>query len=916
MKRRAPIVVQRKCGCGGSCGPCADEKKKKKVQRHALGETDTEVPRSVGNILGSAGHPLDAETRASMESRFGRSLADVRVHTDTHAAESAKEINAAAYTSGTHIVFGAGRFAPHTTSGRRLLAHELAHVMQQRSGTALPSGVGPADDAHERAADRIADLVVAQGPAFAPPPAIAPVAERLVRRKREDEEPATGEEEAHRLIVEDSASPAAGQMRRSEFVALLDAAICETSREEIGNLGRSTDGCPLLEQWRPRIRSMSTRQLEVSIRRWIEPDAQVRHARAYIPRITERLAESIRIWARTGSVAGVPPDLMELLAGGKIRISVGGMIKGAIGSLFRKSRDGAPAPATNVALDAGAGRPLDAGVASRMGQAFGRDFSGVRIHTGADAASEAARIRSRAFTIGNDIAFANGEYAPGTLVGDALLAHELAHVAQQEGAPEVLTKSDAATTALEHDADDAAVHAVLGLWPRLRHWARDVRANAMPRLKSSLRLQSCSSTPEEMQEYLQGVDTAKGTLQTDTAAKRARDVSEAWGEGQSDYYLTVRRKTILIRQMLDNGPEDNDQVQILGLLERSESPDLELILGPKGAIPHADLLDKFTSQKEALWRFYMRRYPLAYPVEFLSTEKEKPPQRPDLEKLNAEFENSSKPMAEKFEVVQFGEDLPETTLSSNVKTEKSTEKLRGKGGRSSAYQWIHDVYGKYFTDERAAPAKETEIVETAHPMKEVYEDCMSRQPESVPLQKRYEYCTAFEETVQGFHDRDTNRITVQTRRDSPETMLHEMVHALAHPNTDNLKHFAKEGLTEYFTRRVVMRRDWGKEKPPYLGGSYAQAYDAVQELAIIVGEDLLARVHFQGKLGALCKELGPLKYHGWNSEMEFENNSTEATKVLRGEKVPQPPEEDKEKEKDSEIEDEEKKKEWPPPCPA
>jgi len=496
-------LVQRKCGCGGTCGSCspalgaADEEKKKKVQRRAIGETSSVIPRSVESILGSPGRPLDTDTRATMESRFDRSFAAVRVHTDSHAAASARAIDAAAYTSGTHIVFGAGRFEPGTTSGRHLLAHELAHVIQQRNGTALPSGVGPANDDHERAADRIADAVAAQGPVFAPPPAIVPTAERLVRRKREDDAPASTATEPPRFIVDDNEVPAAGQMRRGAFVDELDAAICATSREEMSRLGRSTEGCPLLEQWRPRIRAMGTRQLEVSLRRWVAGEAPVRTARDYIPRVAQRLAQSIQVWGATGRIAGIPPDLMELLGGGKIKVGVGSLLRGAIGGLFRKARDGAPAPAGAAPVALAEGRPLDAGVASRMGAAFGRDFSNVRIHTDAIAAQAATRQNARAFTLGNEIAFARGEYAPGTIVGDALLAHELAHVAQQDvarqdGAAGPLSKSEEASGVLERDADDAAVHAVVSLWPGIRRFARGMGKNAMPRLKTSLRLQRCS----------------------------------------------------------------------------------------------------------------------------------------------------------------------------------------------------------------------------------------------------------------------------------------------------------------------------------------------------------------------------------------------------------------------------------------
>jgi hypothetical protein len=471
------------------------------VQRRAIGETSSVIPRSVESILGAPGRPLDTDTRSTMESRFGRSFAGVRVHTDTHAAASAREIDAAAYTSGTHIVFGAGRFEPGTPSGRRLLAHELAHVLQQRSGTALPSGVGPANDDHERAADRIADAVVAQGPVFAPPPAIVPVAKRFVRRKREDDAPATEATEPPRFIVDDNEVPAAGQMRRGAFVDELDAAICATSREEMGRLGRSTEGCPLLEQWRPRIRAMGTRQLEVSLRRWAAGETAVRTARDYIPRVAQRLAQSIQTWGATGRIVGVPPDLMELLGGGKIKVGVGSLLRGAIGGLFRKSRDGAPAPAGAGPVALAEGRPLDGNIASRMGAAFGRDFSSVRIHTDATAATAAARQNARAFTIGSEIAFAGGEYAPGTIAGDALLAHELAHVlqqdvARQDGAEGELAKSEATGGVLERDADDAAVHAVVSLWPGLRRFGRGLRESAVPRLKSRLRLQRCSSIPE------------------------------------------------------------------------------------------------------------------------------------------------------------------------------------------------------------------------------------------------------------------------------------------------------------------------------------------------------------------------------------------------------------------------------------
>ena len=78
------------------------------------------------------GQPLDAQTRAFMEPRFGHDFGHVRVHTDAKATESARAVDALAYTVGQEVVFSAGRYAPTSFEGSRLLAHELVHVIQQR----------------------------------------------------------------------------------------------------------------------------------------------------------------------------------------------------------------------------------------------------------------------------------------------------------------------------------------------------------------------------------------------------------------------------------------------------------------------------------------------------------------------------------------------------------------------------------------------------------------------------------------------------------------------------------------------------------------------------------------------------------------------------------------------------------------
>ena len=89
------------------------------------------APASVDHVLASPGRPLEPALRQDMEQRFGHDFSRVRVHSGAAAEQSARDVNAHAYTVGHNIVFGAGRFAPGTHEGRRLIAHELTHVVQQ-----------------------------------------------------------------------------------------------------------------------------------------------------------------------------------------------------------------------------------------------------------------------------------------------------------------------------------------------------------------------------------------------------------------------------------------------------------------------------------------------------------------------------------------------------------------------------------------------------------------------------------------------------------------------------------------------------------------------------------------------------------------------------------------------------------------
>jgi hypothetical protein len=100
------------------------------LMRHASKADAVHLPAT--GVLRSPGHPLDADTRQYMEPRFGQDFSRVRVHHDSDTHQSAAALRADAFTEGEQIGFGAGQFAPHSQAGRLLLAHELAHVVQQR----------------------------------------------------------------------------------------------------------------------------------------------------------------------------------------------------------------------------------------------------------------------------------------------------------------------------------------------------------------------------------------------------------------------------------------------------------------------------------------------------------------------------------------------------------------------------------------------------------------------------------------------------------------------------------------------------------------------------------------------------------------------------------------------------------------
>jgi hypothetical protein len=397
-------------------------------------------------------------------------------------------------------------------------------------------------DQYEPEADRIAELMTADRRSSA---LRIPLHAGLMiqRAARDDAAPsvlaaATAEAEptlasttttGQTLIVEDTAeAPGPEQMRKSEFLTELRAAVCRSAEEALAGTGRSAQGCPYIDHWFSYYSNQTSSHIERALRRYAPAAASVTAARDYIPLVAERIGRSVRTWVTTGEITGVPEELASQLPGAGFLGAVGGFFSGiasavtstvssvvsgignvlsGIGSLLFKARDGGAGEDADphmIQSQLGAGSSLDSSVRTRMETAFGHDFSRVRVHTDAQAAALSNSLNARAFTIGLDVAFGAEEYRPGTLIGDALIAHELAHVVQQSGGSSVPMKSGQAQyDTLEEDADQSAVEAMISLWNGPKSGLARVAKTALPRLKSGLGLQRCgpSLRTQPVQQY-------------------------------------------------------------------------------------------------------------------------------------------------------------------------------------------------------------------------------------------------------------------------------------------------------------------------------------------------------------------------------------------------------------------------------
>lgn len=230
---------------------------------------------------------------------------------------------------------------------------------------------------------------------------------------------------------------------------------------------------------------------------------------------------------------------------------------------------------------AGAGRLLDAPVRERMEALLGHDLSRVRVHADAQAAGSARAVGAAAYTVGSDIVFGAGRYAPRTSAGQGLLAHELAHTVQQRNAAPGRQLSMAAP---DHPAERQADRAAAGerIAPSV------VAATLMRRtiFDSIGGLFKGDDFPKAgLDTYVATLDKTGVIEDFNESDNKARAVVTLWAADRTAFALTPRLKALLIQEMLSGATLDDDERGILTLLNTAGFTDLTYIFGAGGVIP-------------------------------------------------------------------------------------------------------------------------------------------------------------------------------------------------------------------------------------------------------------------------------------------------------------------------------------------
>ena len=301
------------------------------------------------------------------------------------------------------------------------------------------------------------------------------------------------------ILVDDGAVQVTpGQLRKRDFLAKVEPALKSAASQELGMLW-SVAACPYIQHYLSVYGARPAGELEKFVRRYTgskatDPDQLMAD-------LVSRVRIGVREWKATGKL---PADVAAADPSAAAAAGTGTQPGAGPTALQKKSATGTldqADPATEVSKpekvlnQLGEGAPLDSSTATRMGEAFGTSFADVRIHADAQGGALAKEHNAHAFAVGQHVAFAPGKYEPGSIEGDALLAHELTHVMQQRGAAPSADK-DVSTPGDTHerDADAGATAAVSRLHGGPGATSANDRADA--KTSSSLQLSRCEGTAE------------------------------------------------------------------------------------------------------------------------------------------------------------------------------------------------------------------------------------------------------------------------------------------------------------------------------------------------------------------------------------------------------------------------------------
>src|ERR1700752_2154710 len=303
------------------------------------------------------------------------------------------------------------------------------------------------------------------------------------------------------LIVDDEADTVQpGQMKKSAFLGQLRSAVNTTVTEVSAGAPLPAEASSEIEKRFAQASGLNGQQLEQAIRSQVPEAAGATSAAGFIPPIIIRVRRMVEqgmsstlpgVGGVLGAIGSAVSSVVSGVAGVASKVAKGvgsaasagaggvgsavsavtegvGSAISAVGDLLFKGREGGAKSAGDpraIQSQLGEGQSLESGVRSRMESAFGEDFSDVQVHADTNAGGLSANLNARAFTVGQHVAFGTGEYRPGTLIGDALIAHELAHTIQQgsgSGSEGSTSNDTSPSSTREQEADEAAAAALKG----------------------------------------------------------------------------------------------------------------------------------------------------------------------------------------------------------------------------------------------------------------------------------------------------------------------------------------------------------------------------------------------------------------------------------------------------------------------